>query len=174
MQVFDPSSTQAAVFEEISQLVQSSMDGYNVCVFAYGQTGSGKTFTMLGGDDAESRGMIPRAVEQVGSANVRVSVSISVSVPVSVFVSVSLTFLSFLPPPLSSHLLPLCNCSCLCARASLQAKDGSTPSRRQCLRFTTRSHVTFSPTAPAMQSPSSPGLHPCQTCASLRSTAPRM
>ncbi|EGD73563.1 carboxy terminal motor kinesin [Salpingoeca rosetta] len=64
-QVFDRDSTQAQVFEEIEQLVQSSMDGYNVCVFAYGQTGSGKTYTMLGGDDEGSRGMIPRAVEQL-------------------------------------------------------------------------------------------------------------
>ncbi|KAF8159949.1 P-loop containing nucleoside triphosphate hydrolase protein [Crassisporium funariophilum] len=63
--VFEPESTQAEVFEEISQLAQSCTDGYNVCIFAYGQTGSGKSFTMEGGSSEASAGMIPRAVEQV-------------------------------------------------------------------------------------------------------------
>ena len=42
--VFEPGTSQEVVYEEISQLVRSSMDGYNVCVFAYGQTGSGNFF----------------------------------------------------------------------------------------------------------------------------------
>lgn len=65
--VFQPSSTQAQVFEEVQQLVRSSLDGYNVCIFAYGQTGSGKTFSMEGPenayDDEEFIGIIPRSFE---------------------------------------------------------------------------------------------------------------
>ncbi|KAF9440576.1 kinesin-domain-containing protein [Macrolepiota fuliginosa MF-IS2] len=62
--VFAPDATQSEVFEEISLLAQSCMDGYNVCIFAYGQTGSGKSFTMEGAQGPLA-GMIPRAVEQV-------------------------------------------------------------------------------------------------------------
>ncbi|KAG8627594.1 hypothetical protein KVT40_005077 [Elsinoe batatas] len=58
--VFAPKSQNAEIFDEISQLVQSALDGYNVCIFCYGQTGSGKTYTMSSID-----GMIPRAVTQI-------------------------------------------------------------------------------------------------------------
>lgn len=58
--VFGPGTRNDEVFDEISQLVQSALDGYNVCIFCYGQTGSGKTYTMSSDD-----GVIPRATHMI-------------------------------------------------------------------------------------------------------------
>ncbi|PON64977.1 Kinesin-like protein [Parasponia andersonii] len=79
--VFNHEASQQDVFVEISQLVQSALDGYKdlkdrctgiccsigkVCIFAYGQTGSGKTYTMMGRPEApEQKGLIPRSLEQI-------------------------------------------------------------------------------------------------------------
>jgi len=61
--VFGPDSTQEQIFEDTKRLVQSAIDGYNVCVFAYGQTGSGKTFTIQG--SKEMPGLVPRAITEL-------------------------------------------------------------------------------------------------------------
>ncbi|PSS06166.1 Kinesin-like protein [Actinidia chinensis var. chinensis] len=64
--VFMPDASQGDVFVEISQLVQSALDGYKVCIFAYGQTGSGKTYTMMGRPGSpDQKGLIPRSLEQI-------------------------------------------------------------------------------------------------------------
>lgn len=54
--IFGPSNSQQEIFEEVAQLVQSALDGYDICVFAYGQTGSGKTYTMQGDESPEKKG----------------------------------------------------------------------------------------------------------------------
>ena len=64
--VFRPEASQAAVFEEVSDLVQSALDGFKVCLFSYGQTGAGKTHTMTGSRSYEGQGIIPRAISKVG------------------------------------------------------------------------------------------------------------
>lgn len=64
--VFGPNVSQNDVFEEVADFVQSALDGKCVCLLSYGQTGSGKTHTMQGSGTGEHRGIIPRAMEQVG------------------------------------------------------------------------------------------------------------
>ncbi|XP_015963474.1 kinesin-like protein KIN-14I isoform X1 [Arachis duranensis] len=61
--VFDGNATQEDVFEDTRYLVQSAVDGYNVCIFAYGQTGSGKTFTIYGSES--NPGLTPRATAEL-------------------------------------------------------------------------------------------------------------
>ena len=54
------------VFADTKHLIQSAIDGYNVCIFAYGQTGSGKTFTIYGND--ADPGLTPRGVAEMFKA----------------------------------------------------------------------------------------------------------
>ncbi|TKY70209.1 Kinesin calmodulin-binding protein-like [Spatholobus suberectus] len=61
--VFDGDAAQEDVFEDTRYLVQSAVDGYNVCIFAYGQTGSGKTFTIYGAEN--NPGLTPRATAEL-------------------------------------------------------------------------------------------------------------
>ncbi|GLD93694.1 hypothetical protein PINS_up002299 [Pythium insidiosum] len=66
-QVFGSEESQETVYAQIEPVVVSFADGFNACILAYGQTGAGKTYTMVGGTSAETRGMIPRALQQVFS-----------------------------------------------------------------------------------------------------------
>ncbi|XP_055614152.1 protein claret segregational [Uranotaenia lowii] len=61
--VFHSRTSQDDIFENVAPLIQSALDGYNVCIFAYGQTGSGKTYTMDG--VPECLGVIPRTVDLI-------------------------------------------------------------------------------------------------------------
>ena len=46
--VFSQQTNNGEFFNELQQLIISSLDGFNVAILAYGITGSGKTFTMEG------------------------------------------------------------------------------------------------------------------------------
>ena len=64
--VFPPMTTTEDIYTQVlSEIVQSTVEGYNGCIFAYGQTSSGKTFTMTG--TRSSPGVIPQATHEVFS-----------------------------------------------------------------------------------------------------------
>jgi len=62
--VFGTHTTQEEIFYELSELIQTALDGEHVCIFSYGQTGSGKTYTMEGGQ-GDSEGILPRAAKMI-------------------------------------------------------------------------------------------------------------
>jgi hypothetical protein len=64
--VFSPNQGQEDVWEATEPLVQSAIDGFNVCIFTYGQTGSGKTYTML--SEPPNEGLIARSVSKLFEA----------------------------------------------------------------------------------------------------------
>lgn len=59
--VFDRTAVNTDIFPELAQLVQSAIDGFNICIFAYGQTCSGKTWTMSHPED----GMIALSIHKI-------------------------------------------------------------------------------------------------------------
>ena len=84
--VFPTNTPQHDVFDySIRSTVDDVLAGYNGTVFAYGQTGSGKTFTMMGADigDEQTKGIIPRIVEQIFTSIMQSDGSIEFTVKVS-------------------------------------------------------------------------------------------
>jgi len=82
--VFAQNHGQEDVWEGTEPLVQSAIDGHNVCLFAYGQTGSGKSFTMIGDDQNE--GIIYRAVRKLFAAKQDIEIESSASSTVEISV----------------------------------------------------------------------------------------
>ncbi|GAB4847659.1 Kinesin-like protein KIN-14E [Ancistrocladus abbreviatus] len=104
--VFDGSSTQEDVFEDtkasLIYLVQSAVDGYNVCIFAYGQTGSGKTYTIYGNEG--DPGLTPRATSELFKILRRDSKKFSFSLKAYVMELYQDTLVDLLLPKNAKHL----------------------------------------------------------------------
>ena len=61
--VFDEHSTQEDIYEEVSLLIQSMIQGNNICIMSYGQTCTGKTYTIQGKNN--NKGIASRAVKEL-------------------------------------------------------------------------------------------------------------
>lgn len=64
--IFDQDCTNEEVYLGVArELVHSVVRGLNGTVFAYGQTSSGKTYTMQGGENEESPGIVQMAARDL-------------------------------------------------------------------------------------------------------------
>lgn len=64
--VFPPSTQQSDFFAKTTlPLVQDLLDGQNGLLFAYGVTNSGKTYTIQGGNEPGSGGILPRTLDVI-------------------------------------------------------------------------------------------------------------
>lgn len=62
--VFLPSTQQVDFFAKTTlPLVQDLLNGQNSLLFAYGVTNSGKTYTIQGGNEPGSGGILPRTLD---------------------------------------------------------------------------------------------------------------
>jgi hypothetical protein len=59
-------ASQETVWKDLGYIVlDNAWEGYNVTLFAYGQTGAGKSYSMTGGSDPASEGIMPRATREI-------------------------------------------------------------------------------------------------------------
>ncbi|KAH7927415.1 kinesin-domain-containing protein [Leucogyrophana mollusca] len=64
--VFLPATDQAGFFTKTTlPLVRDLLDGQNGLLFAYGVTNSGKTYTIQGGNEPDSAGILPRTLDVI-------------------------------------------------------------------------------------------------------------
>ena len=61
--VFNEHSTQEDVYEEVTLLIQSMIQGNNICIMSYGQTCTGKTYTIQG--EQNNQGIVSKAAEEL-------------------------------------------------------------------------------------------------------------
>lgn len=61
--IFNQQSTQEDVYEEVNMLIQSMVQGNNICIMSYGQTCTGKTYTIQG--EQNNEGIASRAAREL-------------------------------------------------------------------------------------------------------------
>ena len=61
--IFNEQSLQEEVYEEVTLLIQSIVQGNNICIISYGQTCTGKTYTIQG--ESKNEGIISRTAKEL-------------------------------------------------------------------------------------------------------------
>jgi len=62
-QIFDNNKSQENIFQiSILETINKVLAGYNGTIFTYGHGNSGKTYTMFGGTDEDTKGIVPRTM----------------------------------------------------------------------------------------------------------------
>ena len=61
--IFNEQSSQEEVYEEVTLLIQSMIQGNNICIISYGQTCTGKTYTIQG--EQNNEGIASRASKEL-------------------------------------------------------------------------------------------------------------
>jgi kinesin family protein 5 len=84
--MFGVSTSQAEIFAQVENVVDSVMSGFNGTILAYGQTSAGKSWTMEGVlDDPILRGVIPRAIDKLFDLIENASVNIQFQLKMSYY-----------------------------------------------------------------------------------------
>jgi len=61
--VFDNNKSQENIFQiSAVETINKVLAGYNGTIFTYGQGNSGKTYTMFGGIEEDTKGIVPRTM----------------------------------------------------------------------------------------------------------------
>ncbi|KAL0217250.1 hypothetical protein RCL1_007733 [Eukaryota sp. TZLM3-RCL] len=103
--IFTENCNQEIVFDQVSQLITSSMDGFKVGIFCYGQTGSGKTFTMEGSENFP--GIIPRTVDLMyDTVNKRAQIGFETRIWLSIIEIYNENLFDLMCPNIDSNISP--------------------------------------------------------------------
>jgi kinesin family protein 3/17 len=64
-EILPPDTSQEEVFQNVSYIAKSVLEGFNATIMTYGQTGSGKSYTMFGCEDGSNPGIVTRIINSL-------------------------------------------------------------------------------------------------------------